>query len=195
MPKRERSGAVIKAGARGGADEREMAKLKRVNARTGALADDEIDAKVLHGGIEDFLDSWLEAVNFIEKEDFLAFERSKDSGEVAFAFEQRTGAGFDRNVEFIGDDLGESGFAEARRAVEQNVIESFAAAARGFNSDRDVFLDALLADIFIQTLWADAGLYARVFIVGSTGDDSVLCSSVWHPFCACVSHRLRFALV
>ena len=150
-----------------------------MNAGAGALADDEIDAKILHGGIEDFFDGWLEAVNFIQKENFLAFERSEDSGEVAFAFEQRTGAGFDRNVEFIGDDLGESGFSEAGRAVKQNVIESFAAAARGFDGDRDVFLDALLADVFVEALWGGRWLRCGRLRRRAAGDDSVLFVGPW----------------
>ena len=155
------------SGARGGADEREMVQVEGMNARAGALADDEVDAKIFHGGIEDFFDGGLQAMNFVEKENFLCLEGSEDGGEVAFAFEQRAGAGFDGNIEFVGDDLGERGFAEARRAVEENVIEGFAAVAGGFDGDGDVFLDALLADVFVEALGADAGVEARVIVRGA----------------------------
>ncbi len=38
-------------GARGGADKRELAQMKWVNARAGALADHQVHAKILHRGI------------------------------------------------------------------------------------------------------------------------------------------------
>ena len=74
------------------------------------------------------------------------------------------GAGFDGDVEFVGDDLGERGFAESRRAVEKNVIEGFAAIASGFEGDGDIFLDAFLADVFGESFGADAGVEARVVV-------------------------------
>ena len=76
------------AGASGGADQREMAQLKRMNARARALADDQVDSKIFHGGIENFFDGGLQAVNFVEKENFFGFERSENRGQIAFAFEQ-----------------------------------------------------------------------------------------------------------
>ena len=103
-------------------------------------------------------------MNFVEKENFLGLERREDGGEVAFAFEERTGAGFDGDVEFVGDDLGEGGFSESRRAIEKNVIEGFAAIAGGFEGDGDVFLDALLTDVFGEGFGADAGVQARVVV-------------------------------
>ena len=72
-----------------------MIQMERMNAGARALADDQIDSKIFHGGIEDFLDGGLQAVDFVEKENFLGFERSENGGEVAFAFEKRAGAGFD----------------------------------------------------------------------------------------------------
>ena len=86
------------AGTRGCADEREMAQLKWMNARARALADDKVDAEIFHGGIENFLDGGLETVNFIEKENFLAFERGEDGGQVAFAFEERACAGLNGDI-------------------------------------------------------------------------------------------------
>src|SRR6267154_332101 len=72
-------------------------------------------------------------MNFIEEEDFLFLQRSEDGSEVAFAFKERPGAGLDNHAEFVGNDLCEGGFPEAGRPIEQNVVEGFAAAARGFD--------------------------------------------------------------
>ena len=160
------------SGAGGGADESEMVEMEGMNARAGALADDEVHAKIFHGGIEDFLDGGLQAVNFVEEEYFLFFEGGEDGGKVAFAFEERAGAGLDGNIEFVGDDLGERGFAEARGTVEKNMIEGFASGARGFDGDGDVFLDAFLADVFVEAFGADAGVEAGVIVNRSAGDDA-----------------------
>jgi hypothetical protein len=159
-------------GASGGADEGEMVEVEGMDARTGALADDEIDAKIFHGGVEDFFDGGLQTMDFIEEEDLFFFQRSEDGGEVAFAFEERAGAGFDGDLEFIGDDLGEGGFAEARRAVEENVVEGFTAVAGGFESDGDIFFDAFLADVFGKSFGTDAGVQAGVVILQRAGNDA-----------------------
>ena len=47
-----------------------------MNAGTGTLSNDEVDTKIFHGGIEDFFDSGLQAVNLVEKENFFGFEGS-----------------------------------------------------------------------------------------------------------------------
>src|SRR5208283_3166400 len=107
-----------------------------------------------------------------EKEDFLFFEGGENGRKVAFAFEQRAGAGLDGNIEFVGDNLGQRGFAEARRTVEENVIEGFAAGTRGLDGDGDVFLYAFLADVFVEALGADGGVEASVVVNGRAGDDA-----------------------
>src|SRR4029077_2122947 len=84
------------------------------------------------------------------------------------------------------------GFSQAGRAVEENMIESFASAAGCLNGDRNVFLDALLTDVFIKAFWADAGFDPGVFVKRCAGDDSVLFSSVDHSFCARVGHCSGF---
>src|SRR5580692_4965517 len=159
-----------------------MPQGKWMDARAGALADDEVYAKIFHGGVEDFFHRGLQAMDFVQKEDFFGFQRGENRGEVAFAFEQRAGAGFDGDLQFVGDDLGQRGFPKTRRAVQQDVIEGFSATACGFDGDRNVFLYALLADVFVKALGADASLDARVFFVGSAGDNSVWLASVWHSF-------------
>ncbi len=83
------------ARARGGADQREAVQLIRMNARAGALADDQVNAEILHRGIENFFERRLQAVNFVEKEKIARVERCEHGGEVALFFQQRAGADFD----------------------------------------------------------------------------------------------------
>src|SRR5580704_8648946 len=143
-----------------------------MDAGAGTLANDEIDAEIFHGGIEDFFDGGLQAMNFVEKENFLFFERGENGGEIAFAFEERASAGFDGDGEFIGDNLRESGFAEAGRAVEEDVVESFTAVASGFEGDGDIFFDAFLANVFGEGFGTDASVEASVVVEGRAGDDT-----------------------
>jgi hypothetical protein len=179
------------ARARGGANQSEVSQLEWMNAGAGTLANDQVDAKILHRWIENFLDSGLQAMDFVEKENFLAFERSQDCRQIAFSLQERPSAGLNGDIQFIGDNLGESGLAETGRAVEQDVIESFAARARGFDGDGYIFLDALLTDVFFKPLGADACFDAGIFIKGLTGDDSLLGSLRHHAFCGSVRHFPR----
>jgi len=50
------------------------------------------------------------------------------------------------------------------------VVQGFIAAAGSFYGDLDVFLDALLADVFVEAFGADAGFDAKIFVDGGAGD-------------------------
>src|SRR4029077_14779573 len=154
----------------------------------GALADDEVDAKIFHGGVEDFFDGGLETMDFVEEEDFLRFKGSEDGGEVALAFEEGAGAGLDGDGKLVGDDLRERGLAEAGGAVEEHVVESFVAAAGGFDGDLDIYFNALLADVFVEALGANAGFDAPIFVDGLAGDNTGGLTLGHHPLCAGVRH-------
>src|SRR5258707_195279 len=73
------------SGAGGGTDQREMVQMKRVNARARSLSDDQVDAKILHRGVEDFFDGGLQAVNFVEEKYFAGFQRGENRGQITFA--------------------------------------------------------------------------------------------------------------
>src|SRR5215469_11270751 len=116
----QRRGDETSAGGR--SEQSEVIQMKGMDAGARALADHQIDAEIFHGRIENFFDGGLQAMNFVKKEDFAGFERSENRGKVAFAFEKRAGTGFDGDIQFVGDDLRQRGFAKAGRAVKQNVI-------------------------------------------------------------------------
>jgi len=44
------------------------------------LTDDQVDAEIFHGGVEDLFHGGLQAVNFIEEEYFLTFQGCEDGG-------------------------------------------------------------------------------------------------------------------
>src|SRR5277367_2939795 len=135
-----------------------------MNARAGALPDDQVDTEILHRGIENFFERRLQAMNFIEKEKIPRVKRREYGREIAFFFEERPGADFDRRTHFIGEDLRERGLPEAGWPVEQHVIERVATIAGGIHGDFQVFFYARLADEVFNLLRADGGVEARVFL-------------------------------
>jgi hypothetical protein len=106
------------AGARGGADQGEGRQVDPHRARRRTLADDEVEAEVLHRRVERFLDGGLKAVDLVDEQHVARLQIGQDRGEVAGAHQQRAGGGAEANPQFARHDLRERGLAEARRAVE-----------------------------------------------------------------------------
>src|SRR5467141_804275 len=143
-----------------------------MDPRPGALSDHQINPVILHRRVQNFLDRGNQAVNFIEEENFTLLERSEDRGQVALAFQQRAGTGLDHDAQLAGDYLRERRLAQAGRAVQQHVVERFAAAARRLDGDFDVFLHTRLADVIGEALRADACVNPSVFIERRAGHDA-----------------------
>ncbi len=49
-----------------------------------ALADDNVELIILHGRIQDFLNQFVEAMNFVDKKDIAVFEISEDRAQVSY---------------------------------------------------------------------------------------------------------------
>ena len=75
-------------------------------------------------------------------------------------------------AQFVGDHVGERRLAEARRAVEQHVIERLAALGRGGNRHLQVLAHAVLADVIVQAPGPKAGLVLRVVVHARRRDES-----------------------
>ena len=73
-------------------------------------------------------------------------------------------------AEFVGQDRGEGGLAEAGRAVEEDVAERLLELARGVDGDLEPFGDALLADDLAEQLRPQGGVALLVFSVGRGAD-------------------------
>ena len=80
-----------KPGARRRADERERLQLEAQRVRAGALADDDVDAAVLHRRIEQLLDRPVQPVDLVDEEDVVGLERGQDRGHVGLAVDGRAG--------------------------------------------------------------------------------------------------------
>ena len=124
-------------------------------------------------GIQHFLDGRLQAVDLVDEQHVARLQVGQDGGQVAGALDHRAGGGAEPDPQFAGDDLGERGLAEARRAVQQHVVQRLAAGAGGLDEDAEVFAGGALADELRQGLRAEAGLGGVLGAAGG-GDGAVV---------------------
>ena len=144
-----------------------------MGAGGGALADDDVELVVLEGGVEFFFEDGLEAVDLVEEEDLALAEVGEDGGEVALDLEGGAGGLLEADVELVGDDGGEGGFAEAGRAGEQDVVEGFAAGFGVFEGNSKLLFGFGLADEFLEAAGAELKLEG-IFVFGWGGGDEAL---------------------
>ena len=137
------------------ADERERRQVERERARGRPLADDDVEPEVLERRVEDLLDRAVEPVDLVDEEDVALLEAGQDRGHVALALERRAGDRADADAELLADDEREPRLAEPRRPDEQHVVERLAARLRRVERDRELLLDALLADEVVEPARAE----------------------------------------
>ncbi len=75
--------------------------------------------------------------------------------------------------QFVGNDGSQSCFPEARRAVEQNVIECFAAIFGGLDGDGQIFFNFSLTNEFSEPLRTKLELKRRIVFNGSGRDKTL----------------------
>ena len=134
------------AGPRGGADERERPNLHHMRARRRSLPDDDVQLVILERGVELLFEHRLHAVNLVEKQHLALAQIGEDRGQVALDLQRRPRGLLKAHVELVGNDGGQRGLAQPRRAEEQHVIQRLAARFRRLKRDRQLFLGLGLAD-------------------------------------------------
>ncbi len=181
-------GRCEQSASRGGSDERKGRQAQLHRARTRPLVDHDVDAEILHGRVEILLDYGAEAVNLVDEEHIVLFERGEYAGKVAGLVEHGARRDFYAHAELVGHNLRQSSLAEAGRAVQQHVVERLASHAGGRHKHPQV-LDYLvltaervklrrtqrLFKVGVAVLAALRGAYVKVFThLGSTGELLIL---------------------
>ena len=64
----------------------------------------------------------------------------------------------------LRDDVGQRGLAEARRTVQEHVIERLAALPGGGNRDLQILADAVLPDVLVEPARPQPGFVLRVLV-------------------------------
>ena len=99
------------------------------------------------------------------KKTWRARDIAQDAGQVELLLQHGTGGLLEWHAEFLGDDGGERGLAQSRRAVEQHVVHGFAALPGRFDRDREVLFELGLAGEIGEPPRAQPGLeLALVFL-------------------------------
>lgn len=148
-----------------------------MSAGAGALSDQDVDTEVLDGGIEHLLDVGHEAMDFVDEEDLLFADVGEDAGEVELLLEDGGGGLIEVDAEFVRDELGEGGFAEARGAEEEDVVEGFVALFGGLDGDGEIFLELGLAVEVGEGAGAESGFELAFGFVEVGGDDALIAHS------------------
>ena len=66
-------------------------------------------------------------MDLIDEEHVVGFQRSKQAREVAGFIKDGSGGDFEAYPELVGDDIGEGGFSQSRRAEEEHMVEGLMA--------------------------------------------------------------------
>ena len=145
----QRSGEEPDPGGR--AHQREAREIDLDGARHRTLADDDVDAELLHRLVEDLLEGRLQAVNLVDEQDGGGLEVGQNRGQVAGALERGTGSAAQTRPHLLSQDVGDRGLAETRWAVDQHVIERLVALEGRLDEDPEVGLHRLLADVLVES--------------------------------------------
>ena len=172
MPKRSRSGVVISPCRVVAPTRVNLGRSIRTERADGPSPIIRSSDAVLHRRIEDLLDRGREPVDLVDEQDVAILEIGENGGEVARLGDHRSRRGAKADAELAGDDLGERGLAEPRRAEEQDMVERIAAALGGLDEHAQILARRLLADEFVERLRAQR----RVEILGPAiaGNDAFL---------------------
>ena len=150
------------AAARRGADEREGGQLDLDRPGRGALVEHDVDLEVLHGRVEVLLDDRAEAVDLVDEEHVARRQVGEQPRQVARLVEHGTRREAQLRPHLVGDDVRQGGLAQARGAVQQDVVERVAAHERRPDEDVDVVDDLLLPGAVFELLRADAVLEIEI---------------------------------
>lgn len=112
-------------------------------------------------------------MNLIDEQHVVGLEVGQHGRQVAGALENRPRGTLYRHAHFVGNDVGQRGLAQARRAEDQGVIERFTAATGGLDEQRHLFAHHRLADVLVQPQRADRTVL-DFFTVAATGGDQTV---------------------
>ena len=97
-----------------------------------------------------FLDHAVHAVDLVDEQHVLLVQIGQNAREIRRAFQHGPGRHLDFHAEFMGDDIGHRGFAQAGRAVQDNVVHRLVAMACGLDGNPQMRLHLFLPDHIVK---------------------------------------------
>jgi hypothetical protein len=133
-------------------NQRELGKVDLHRSRRRPFADDQVELKILHGRIEDFLDRRAQPMDFVDEQDVPVFEIGQKGGEIASLGNHRPRGRAKIDTQLLRHDLRQGCLAEPGRTDEKHVIQRLAATLRSLDEHLEVRPRLCLAGEFVQRL-------------------------------------------
>jgi hypothetical protein len=108
-------------------------------------------------------------VDLVDEQHVVGLEVGEQRGQVAGALQHRAGGLAQVDAHLGGDDVGQGGLAQARRAEQQHVVEGLAALPGRLDEDLQLVADLLLAHVIGQALGAQRPLQRLFLVAGALG--------------------------
>ena len=155
-----------------GSDQRKGIDAEIDAARRQALAHHPGEEEVLHRRVHHLLDGAVEAMDFVDEQHVVGLKTGQDRRNVAGPLDGRPGGDLDGRTHLVGDDVGQGGLAQARRPVDDHVIQGLAAHSRRLHGDAQVFPHLWLPHEVVQAGRPEADVLFAVVPLCRGGDRS-----------------------
>ena len=91
-------------------------------------------------------------MNLIDKQDVILAQIGEDGSQITRTFDSRASRDLEIHIHLIGDYMGDGGFTQTRRAVQQDMIEAILAFPRCLNKNLQVVANFVLPVQFVEPL-------------------------------------------
>ena len=112
----------------------------------------DVDSKIFHGRVEEFLDRLGQSVDLVDEQDRASLQVRQVGQDFFRGFETRSAGHFDMDAELLGDAHGKRRLAKSWWSVEQDVPEGVLAFIGRIDGDFQNLHDFSLADHFADPL-------------------------------------------
>ena len=107
----------------------------------------------------------VNAVSFVDEKNFVRLHVGKNSSDVAGFLKSRSGSGPDIYAHFFSYKVSESGFAQTRLAVEENVVADFFPLLSGPHYQPEVFFGLFLTDVIVPSIGPESEFQLRQVVI------------------------------
>ena len=118
-------------------------------------------------------------MDLVDEQHLARREVRDDADEIAGLLDRGARGRAHLHAELVRDHVGERRLAEARRSVQQHVVERFAAMCRGGDRHLEVLADPVLADVLVEPARTKPRFVLRVFVDARGGDDAIVGHSLY----------------
>ncbi len=112
-------------------------------------------------------------MNFVDEQYIAAFQVGQQRGQITRSLKHRSGSALDRTAHFFGDDIGQGGLTQARRAEDQRMVECFHPTPRSLDEQRHLFAHDGLTDVVGQTQRTNGSILLLFALAGGGGNQAI----------------------